>query len=198
MSNIYTIYKATNRETGKSYIGFDSNWPNRMISHKRDYKRRKTKFYSALKKYGWNSFYWETLYQSENKEICLNQMEQYYISKFNSIEEGYNMTEGGSGVLGIVKNTIWINNGKDQKRVKIETEIPNGWYRGRLKFSRNKAMTQESRLKISQKNKGKLAEGSNPSAKRIVYKGETFDCIKSAAIIHNTSVYFIKKNGQFV
>ena len=32
--NIYTIYKATCINTGKSYIGFDSHWPKRKLEHK--------------------------------------------------------------------------------------------------------------------------------------------------------------------
>jgi len=31
--NIYSIYKATNKITGKIYIGFDSNWPKRKKRH---------------------------------------------------------------------------------------------------------------------------------------------------------------------
>ena len=198
MSDIYTIYKATNIHTGRSYIGFDSNWPNRKSSHKRNYKRKKTKFYSAILHYGWSSFSWEVLYQTTDKEHCLNHMEQSFIEKYNTIKEGYNMIEGGSGVLGAVKNTLWINNGNKQKRIKPDVEIPEGWSKGRLKTVRKVLMSQDSKDSIGRKNKGRLAGGKNPSAKKVLYNGEVFDCIKSAAIKYNTSVYFIKKNAHLI
>lgn len=39
--NIYTIYKSTCITTGKSYIGFDSNWPRRLSEHKSACKKQK-------------------------------------------------------------------------------------------------------------------------------------------------------------
>jgi len=52
MSKIYSIYKATNKINGKSYIGFDSKWPRRKHKHHFEYKERTSKFYNAIKKYG--------------------------------------------------------------------------------------------------------------------------------------------------
>ena len=130
--SIYTIYKATNQVNKKVYIGFTSSWPNRIRSHKIHYKKRKTKFYSAIKKYGWENFTWCILYQSSNKEHCLNEMEQHFINEYNSIESGYNMNKGGAGVLGVNKNTIWITNGKQNKRISKSDLIPDNWKKGRV------------------------------------------------------------------
>jgi group I intron endonuclease len=99
--NIYTIYKATNNINGKVYIGFDSNWPNRKTSHKRNYKKRNIKFYSSIKKYGWDNFEWEVIYMSKDGEHCLKIMEPFFIESYNSYHNGYNMTLGGEGTLGL-------------------------------------------------------------------------------------------------
>jgi len=100
--NTYTIYKATNKVNGKSYIGFDSNWPARYKNHEQFHKYEKfnTVFYNAIRKHGWNNFEWSIVYQSEDKEHTLNVMEEHYIRHFNThVDEGhgYNMTYGGEG-----------------------------------------------------------------------------------------------------
>lgn len=96
----YVIYKATNKENGKSYVGFDSNWPKRQ----RDHKRAATEyvFHQAIRKYGWDAFEWEILYESGDHEYTLNEMEEYFIRFYKShmSENGYNMTYGGEGTLG--------------------------------------------------------------------------------------------------
>ena len=149
---IYTIYKATNIKTDKVYVGFDSNWPERIHTHKMQHKKKKTKFYSAIIGYGWNTFAWDILYQSTNKEHTFNEMEQHFIQEYNSILNGYNMTEGGAGCLGVTKNTIWINNGKEHKRV-LNTEIPVGWICGRIGLKRSIGMSESTKKIIGEKNK---------------------------------------------
>ena len=75
--NIYSIYKATCIITNQCYIGFDSNWPNRKKSHKRESKKNSNiKFYNAIKKYVWDNFEWEVIYRSKDDVHCLNVMEE--------------------------------------------------------------------------------------------------------------------------
>lgn len=98
--SIYTIYKATNLINGKSYIGFTSKTlDQRKLGHKTSLTYRNNKFYSAIKKYGWEQFSWDILYQSKDLDFCKNIMEPYFIRIFNSLHEGYNMTSGGDGIV---------------------------------------------------------------------------------------------------
>ena len=61
---IYTIYKATNELTGMAYIGFDSNWPNRIKSHRSSSDRNpKQYFHHAIAKYGFENFRWDVFYK---------------------------------------------------------------------------------------------------------------------------------------
>lgn len=103
MNHIYTIYKATNKINGKCYIGFDNNWPTRKRAHK--LAKRKYVFHNAIRKYGWGAFEWEILYQSKDREYTLKIMEPYFIKENNSFidNNGYNMTYGGEGTIGIKK-----------------------------------------------------------------------------------------------
>ena len=108
--NIYSIYKATNKITGKIYIGFDSNWPKRKKRHLSDSFNNTSRgyndvFHKAIRKYGKDSFEWEIIYQSLDGEYCKNIMEKHFISEYNSFineknSNGYNMTLGGDGMLG--------------------------------------------------------------------------------------------------
>lgn len=99
---IYTIYKATSKTTGKCYIGFDSNYPNRVRIHKSSAKTQDCKFYRAIRKYGWDDFTWEILFQSTDREYVLNAMEPHFINEYNSFNDGYNSTLGGDGTFGKV------------------------------------------------------------------------------------------------
>jgi group I intron endonuclease len=93
------IYMATNNITKLSYIGFTSCQLNHRIKeHQYDSNRSDTHFYRAAKKYGWNSFDWYILYESWDKEHCLNVMEPYFIKEYDTYENGYNSTFGGDGL----------------------------------------------------------------------------------------------------
>ena len=128
---IYSIYKATNILTNKSYIGFDSNWPKRKAEHKSAAIRDTSynKFYNAVKKYGWESFVWEVVYQSTDGKHCLNIMESYFITEYNSLADGYNSTKGGESGLG----NKWWNNGEVQ--VFTPKSPDDTFTKGRLSFN---------------------------------------------------------------
>ena len=194
-----TIYKSTNTINGKSYIGFDSAWPKRMNRHLENANyNREGKFYDAIRKYGWDKFQWEILYQSKDKEHTLNVMETQFIREYNTFNQGYNMTEGGEGCFGATSNKIWINDGHNHKRLEKDQSIPEGWTKGRLKIKRKVGMSTESKQRIGQKNKGKLINGKNPAAKKIIYNNKEYYSIRHAAESNNTSKYFIMKQGTLV
>ena len=129
--NIYTIYRATNILNGKVYIGFDSSWPKRKTEHKNSIKYDDNyKFYNAIRKYGWDNFNWEVIYQSLDYDHCFNTMETFFIIEHDSLANGYNGNKGGGrGAFG----ARWWNNGSTQ----IHTQIPpdNSFKLGRLKFN---------------------------------------------------------------
>jgi len=101
---IYSIYKCVNRSNGKIYIGFDSKWPNRKKIHKSNFKNLDYKFYRAIRKYGWDNFDWELIYQSKEKDHTLKIMEKFFIEEYDSFNKGYNSTLGGEGVFGLKRH----------------------------------------------------------------------------------------------
>lgn len=88
------IYKITNKVNGKSYIGqtrytLEFRW--RQHIHKKD----DTYFHNAIRKYGIESFSLEILEECDYSK--LNEREIFYIAKYNTFKEGYNLTIGGDG-----------------------------------------------------------------------------------------------------
>jgi hypothetical protein len=59
-------------------------------------KENNVKFYNAIKKYGWDNFKWEVIYRSKDGDHCLNVMEEYFISEYDSMKNGLNTTPGGN------------------------------------------------------------------------------------------------------
>ena len=103
---IYTIYRATNTNNGKVYIGFDSDWPKRKNEHIWAAGRGdNTTFYHAIRKYNEINFEWDIIYQSTDGAHTKDIMEEVFIREYHSHihfenSNGYNMTLGGEGILG--------------------------------------------------------------------------------------------------
>lgn len=88
------IYKITNKVNGKSYIGqtrytIEFRW--KQHQHKKD----NTYFHNAIHKYGVDNFSIEILEECDIEE--LNQKEIFYIAKYDTFKNGYNLTIGGDG-----------------------------------------------------------------------------------------------------
>lgn len=87
----YCIYCYTNSINGKKYIGQSKDISRRC--HPSNYKGC-DKFYHAIQKYGWKNF--TRVILEDNLTIKqANELEQYYISLYNTIKEGYNLKSGG-------------------------------------------------------------------------------------------------------
>jgi hypothetical protein len=89
------IYKVENLINGKIYIGQSVNIENRKLEHLSHAGCDKTKFHRALSAYGKNNFKWSILEECDRDK--LNEREIYWISAYDSFNNGYNMTSGGDG-----------------------------------------------------------------------------------------------------
>lgn len=99
------IYKAE-FPNGKVYIGKSKNFENRKMSHfyNSNYKKTNpTKMKNAINKYGFDNIKWEIIFESDNIDI-INKKEMEYIIFFDSIKNGYNISNGGDGGDTISKN----------------------------------------------------------------------------------------------
>lgn len=85
------IYKATNTTNGNSYIGQTIRT---LAQRKQSHYERGAYFYNALMKYDKDIFIWEILCECETRKE-LDEMEIHYIKKYDTFNNGYNLTIGG-------------------------------------------------------------------------------------------------------
>ena len=167
----YTIYRATNTINNKVYIGFTAHWPHRINGHNYDrrYGNTDKAFYNAIKKYGWDAFEWDAIYQSRDFEHTLKVMEPHFITEYRSwvgFEDcsGYNTTLGGEGTRGWKRSAELIESHRQQMKGRKQTaehiEKRRKAMQGKAPWSKGKTKYDDLRLaelgkKMSQKLKGK-------------------------------------------
>lgn len=135
------IYKITNQINGKIYIG----------KHSTDnlddgYMGSGILICKAEKKYGLENFTKEYLAFCDTEEK-LNWFEKFYIKKFNARQVGYNLTDGGDGILGI-KHT------EETRKKMSESQKANYIKENHPNFGKH--LSEETKEKLSEAKKGKI------------------------------------------
>lgn len=146
------IYRITSKITNKSYIGQTIRDPSiRFIEYKYLHCKQQPKIYNALKKYGPDSFIYEIFDNSATNQEELDFLESSYILCFDSIENGYNIKDGGLGGShskeSILKQALKLK-GRKQSKEHIQKRFE----------SRNKhyKISENTKHKISVANKGRI------------------------------------------
>lgn len=103
------IYKFTNKITNKSYIGQSINIEKRFEQHSNNAYNSNIieynyPFYRAIRKYGIENFTFEILELCSIEELSVK--EKYYIDKYDTFKNGYNLTIGGEGKSNWTKEEI--------------------------------------------------------------------------------------------
>lgn len=96
----YIVYCHTLISDGRKYIGITCNNPRKRWNYGNGYRKNKY-FYRAIKKYGWDSFKHDILFEDLTKEEAC-QKEQELIREFKTTDNafGFNLTSGGEGTYG--------------------------------------------------------------------------------------------------
>lgn len=100
MNKKYVIYLATNKITGKMYVGKTYDFEKRKREHMHDVNDG-LPFHRAIKKYGIDNIDWKIIdYATSDKEA--REKEAYWIKRLNTCvsfnnSNGYNITCGGDG-----------------------------------------------------------------------------------------------------
>lgn len=138
MTSFY-VYKITNKQNNKIYIGKTNNIKIRWTHHKYNAitKGESSYFYNAIRKYGEDNFLIEIIENCVDEDVALAQ-EIYWIAtlKSNDRDIGYNLTNGGDGVSGLIHN-------EESKQKQREKMI-------------GRKLSEEHKKKISEGNLGKI------------------------------------------
>ena len=140
------VYRAKNKINNKSYIGITTKTlEHRKITHQKAAKYSNRKFYTALNKYGFDNFEWSVL--AEGSDITdLENKEQYYIEKYNSFNDGYNLTSGGESLK---------EYSEESKELMRDARVD--WHKSNRNGFKGKTHTEEVRKRISEKLKGRVS-----------------------------------------
>lgn len=138
------IYKAENQFNGKVYIGLTTtSIEERKKRHKTSMNTGSdTYFHNALRKYGWDNFSWEIIDTTDNIET-LKEKEIYWIKQYRSYanfpnSNGYNLTLGGDGALGVV----WSEERRLEKSKQTKEWYKNNGYSEEAKAKQAVAMRE--------------------------------------------------------
>lgn len=171
---IASIYKIQNKTNGKCYIGFSSkNYKRRWKSHIKGGSHC-IAINAAIALYGVDNFIFEVICQSKDAKYLLTEMEPYFIKKYDSFgPNGYNLTEGGEGVLGYkhTEDSLKIIRAKRAIQIfskeKCEKHRQHG-YKGTE--AHTKRFTEETRSKLSISQSNRMKNGYNPKATKWIVK----------------------------
>ena len=151
------IYKATNKINGKCYIGQTRHsLEHRKTIHLRCAKKGvETHFYQAIRKYGEENFEWEIICSANDKKR-LNELETFYIQKYDSIKHGYNMVDGGdNNVMDI--ESVKTKHDEIMRSAEVRKKISDTM---KNKIANGEFFTTEHRRRLSESAKGNHNFGS--------------------------------------
>jgi group I intron endonuclease len=214
MENI--IYKVKNILNGKLYIGCTTTGlQHRMKEHRYscESKNRKSKFCSAIIKYGFDNFDF-TILEKCNTPKEMFEREMYYIKLYETKENGYNLTNGGEGCIGY-KHTddtkillselllekhphkdksyddIYGTNSEKQRKIRSKAT--------KMFWDNLDPKEREERIKKLKENgeiirlSGRVKCSNNPFSKSMIIDGKTYGCWSEAIETLSMSKYLIKK-----
>jgi len=152
------IYKVTNKENGKVYIG-QTTQPFEVRKAQHEYGHGAFYFGNALKKY---DFDWEIIKECSSIDE-LNKMEEYFIKKYKSnIKKfGYNLRSGGDNSLHSEetkkKMSIAQQNMNDETKEKIRQTLLGRKHKPEtIEKLKNRVVSEDTKAKISKAQKGRI------------------------------------------
>lgn len=152
----YCVYVHTNKINGKMYVGQTRQRPDKRWMNGLGYKLC-TLFWKAIKKYGWDNFEHEIIASNLTLEEA-NHFEELIIRHLHTTdpEYGYNLRSGGEN--------NYLSEETKKKIGGTNSGENNGMYgkKGVLCCNFGRPCSDETKAKISEANKGRLAGAKNP------------------------------------
>lgn len=169
---MYIIYCIHNLSTGKKYIGQTiEKIQRRVLRHFRTINE--TKISRAIQKYGKCDFVYGIVEEIEDINL-LDEREKYWIKYYSSVDNGFNIKEGGKSARGYKQSQSSI----EKRRQKLL----------------GRPLSEEHKQKLSKAHKGKVLSKETVD-KMISYrtgKKLTKDCKEKISISHSKKTYELK------
>jgi group I intron endonuclease len=89
------IYTITNKINGKVYVGKTKNLEDRWKNHCSNVGKKRRPLYDGMLHYGVDNFVMEVIDTATEDRI--DDLEKFWIEKLDTLNNGYNLTEGGTG-----------------------------------------------------------------------------------------------------
>lgn len=193
------IYCYTNKVNNKKYIGQTTDENSRKIkfrtqeeyctSHKNG--GRLSHFDNARKKYGIDSFVYEVLERIisedfESLHLKLDELERFYISKYDSYNNGYNSTTGGSSGWIASEETRHLMSNIAKDRFQDPSHHP----------MYGKHHSEETKKKISTSKKGTKTGGSNPFSKAVLCYTKQGEFVREFSSIAEANIFVGKPTNM--
>lgn len=144
------IYMIKNIINNKVYIGQTvKTLEHRKKQHiGRALSGQNTKLYNAMRKYGISNFLFSEIDRADNLEN-LNYLESFYIVKYDSVRNGYNMGYGGDNNV-MFSDEVKEKHDKTMRSDDVRRKISHSM----KAYRKNNPFTDEHRNKISESMKG--------------------------------------------
>lgn len=170
----FVVYKITNINSNKIYIGVTSDYKRRMNDHFIYCRQEGSYLHSAVLKHGKNNFQSEIIYSYDSWErACQKEIECIKLFK-TKVPGGYNLTDGGEGALGVFVSEKTrgklSENWKGRKHTKESKRKVSEAKKGHI-------VSKETRIKIGNANRGKVHSEESKELMSIASKGRFFSDI---------------------
>ena len=184
MSDTCFLYAIYRKETpNKKYYGITKNIKQRWKKHKHSGSKC-TKLKNFIQKHGADNFHHRMIFRG-TRQRCL-ELEQYFISRYDTMNSGYNLTAGGE------QNKII----SEETRKKISNTMK-GKRCGQEHPMFGKQHSEESKRKMSESLKGMFSGSKNPMYGKNPSGFKAHNCKLTYVEIHEMcTIISLKKEGK--
>lgn len=187
------IYKITNKINGHVYIGQTTrSLEKRVAEHVAEANSGKGFYlHEAIRNYGWDNFDVEAIASTDNVDT-LNELERFYIQKYHSDVDGYNLAPGGH-VNCMDSEVVKDKHDKIMRSPEVRAKISATM---KARIAANGGVSEDHRKHVSEGLRRFYAAGKKPNYKQPQHLSpEHYRALNDAK---NKAVFCINESGEVV